>query len=177
MRALAFLLASGAAAVAGTPRQDPPAVEKIAIPEAKLSFEVASLKGGPVKVGSPESEKDRKKDEAIREVTLQPFQIGMRKVTWAEFNAYYETKDPPGVDAVTRPTRAKSFFGQVNIPAHFLDSERPATNVRWHSAIGYCWWLSVKTGLVRAIKTGAPVTVTASKGHKGPSGSATVTVN
>ena len=37
--------------------------------------------------------------------------------------------------------------------------------------------LSVKTGLVRAIKTGAPVTVTANKGHKGPSGSATVTVN
>ena len=29
--------------------------------------------------------------------------------------------------------------------------------------------------LVRAIKTGPPVTVTASKGHKGPSGSATVT--
>ena len=37
--------------------------------------------------------------------------------------------------------------------------------------------VSVKTGLVRAIKTGAPVTVTASKGHKGRSGSATVTVN
>jgi len=37
--------------------------------------------------------------------------------------------------------------------------------------------VSVKTGLVRAIKTGPPVTVTASKGHKGPSGSATVTVN
>ena len=37
MRALVILLASGAAAVAGTPRQDPPAVEKIAIPEAILS--------------------------------------------------------------------------------------------------------------------------------------------
>jgi hypothetical protein len=37
--------------------------------------------------------------------------------------------------------------------------------------------VSVRAGLVTAIKTGGSVTVTASKGHNGPSGSATVTVN
>ena len=125
--------------------QDASAPEKVEIPGTKLSFEVVGLKGGPVKIGSPESEKGRKKDEAIRELTLQPFQIGRFKVTWAEFNGYFETK-PAGVDAVTRPTRATAFFGQVEIPSHFLDGKRPVTNVRWHSAVGYCWWLSVKTG-------------------------------
>ena len=33
-----------------------------------------------------------------------------------------------GVDAVTRPTRAIAYFGQVGIPAHFLDAKRPLTN-------------------------------------------------
>ena len=136
MLALAFLLLAS---------QDAPAAEKVEIPGSKLTFEMVPLKGGVVKTGSPEGEKDRRKDEAIREQTLQPFQIGARKVSWAEFNQYFETK-PSGVDAVTRPTRATAFFGQVEIPGHFLDPKRPVTNVRWHSAIGYCWWLSVKTG-------------------------------
>jgi hypothetical protein len=78
---------------------------------------------------------------------LAPYKIGAREVTWAEFNAYFESKDmATGLDAVTRPTRAISYFGQVGVPAHFLDAKRPLTNVRFHSAVGYCDWLSKKTG-------------------------------
>jgi formylglycine-generating enzyme required for sulfatase activity len=107
------------------PQAAPP--EKVAIPGTSLAFDAVSLPGTPGKVA--------------------PFKIGTREVTWAEFNAYFESKDlATGVDAVTRPTRAISYFGQVGVPAHFLDAKRPVTNVRWHSAIAYCDWLSKKTG-------------------------------
>jgi formylglycine-generating enzyme required for sulfatase activity len=131
---------------AAAPQETAPSVDKVELPGTKLSFDLVRLKGGPTKTGSPESEKDRAKDETIREQTLQPFEIGQRKVTWAEFNAFFETKDPPGLDAVTRPTRATAYFGQVEIPSHFLEPKRPVTNVRWHGAMSYCWWISVKTG-------------------------------
>jgi formylglycine-generating enzyme required for sulfatase activity len=119
-----FLLAcEGPAAPPG--QAAPP--EKVTIPGASLSFETVALPGEPGKVG--------------------PFKIGTKEVTWAEFNAYFESKDmATGTDAVSRPTRAISYFGQVGVPAHFLDSKRPVTNVRWHSAVGYCDWLSKKTG-------------------------------
>src|SRR5439155_27281239 len=104
--------------------QSPPVPETVAIP------------AGKVKAGQP-----------ARDIDLRPFKIGVRELTWAEFNAYFESKDlATGVDAVTRPTRAIAYFGQVGVPAHFLDAKRPVTNVRWHSAIGYCDWLSKKTG-------------------------------
>lgn len=124
MRAFLALLASS---LLGALPQQPPAPEKVEIPGTQLSFEVASLPGVPGKIG--------------------PFKIGTRELTWAEFNAYFESKDmATGVDAVTRPTRAISYFGQVGVPSHFLDPKRPVTNVRWHSAISYCDWLSKKTG-------------------------------
>src|SRR4030095_6240705 len=92
-----------------------PAPEKVAIPGTSLTFEAVAIPGTPGK--------------------LAPFKIGTREVTWAEFNAFFESKDmATGVDAVTRPTRAISYFGQVGVPAHFLDAKRPVTNVRWHSA-------------------------------------------
>lgn len=104
-----------------------PAPEKVSIPGTSLSFETVAVPGTPGK--------------------LAPFKIGTREVTWAEFNAYFESKDmATGLDAVTRPTRAIAFFGQVGVPSDFLDTKRPVTNVRWHSAIGYCDWLSKKTG-------------------------------
>lgn len=104
-----------------------PAPEKVAIPGTGLTFETVSVAGAAGKVA--------------------PFKIGTREVTWAEFNAYFESKDlATGLDAVTRPTRAIAFFGQVGVPSDFLDTKRPVTNVRWHSAIGYCDWLSKKTG-------------------------------
>jgi hypothetical protein len=109
------------------PALQAPPPEKIAIPGTPLSFEAVALPGVMAKVGA--------------------FKIGTHEVTWAEFNAYFESKDmAAGLDAVTRPTRAISYFGQVGVPAHFLDAKRPVTNVRWHSAISYCDWLSKKTG-------------------------------
>lgn len=98
--------------------------------------EVVEVPAGKVKAGQP-----------ARDIDLRAFGMGKREVTWAEFNAYFETKDmATGVDAVTRPTKANAFFGQVGVPASFLEPKRPVTNLRWHSAMGYCDWLSKKTG-------------------------------
>jgi formylglycine-generating enzyme len=136
--------------------------EKVAIPGTPLTFDVVAVPAG----------------------RTAPFKIGVREVTWAEFNAYFESKDlATGVDAVTRPTRAISYFGQVGVPAHFLDAKRPLTNVRWHSAVAYCDWLSKKTGgyyrlptesewehAARAGETGAaPAALDALAWHKGNS--------
>src|SRR5262245_34199250 len=151
------LIASVVVALLGAVPQQP--AEKVSIPGTSLSFDLVAVPGAPGK--------------------LAPFKIGAREVTWAEFNAYFETKDmATGVDAVTRPTRAISYFGQVGVPAHFLDAKRPLTNVRWHSAVSYCDWLSKKTGGYYRLPTetewelaagAAPAALDAVAWHKGNS--------
>lgn len=76
---------------------------------------------------------------------LRPFSIGAREVTWFEYNQYAEVAAQK-VDGVTRPTIGKAYFGDAGVPQEFLRDTRPATNVRWHGALGYCEWLSRKTG-------------------------------
>ena len=111
-------------AMALAPQQAAPVPETVAIP------------AGKIKAGLP-----------ARDIDLRAFKIGVREVTWTEFNAYFEGKDlAAGLDAVTRPTKAIAFFGQVGVPANFLEPKRPVTNLRYHSVIGYCDWLSKKTG-------------------------------
>ena len=138
-----FLFACGGPVA---PQVAPP--EKVAIPGTSLTFDAVALPGEPGKLG--------------------PFKIGTKEVTWAEFNAYFETKDmATGTDAVSRPTRAISYFGQVGVPAHFLETKRPVTNVRWHSAIGYCDWLSKKTGGYWRLPTEREWVYAARGGEKG----------
>jgi formylglycine-generating enzyme required for sulfatase activity len=117
-------------------------IETIDIPGTKVKFDLVALPGGKTTVGSPDSDPDHKEDEKQRTVTLQPFGLGVREVTWKEFNAFRNAK---AVDGVTRPTNADSFFIE-NIPDDFRTDPRPMTNARWHSAVMYCEWLSKKTG-------------------------------
>jgi len=121
--------------------QEPPK-ESVQIPGTKLKFELVALPGGKAVVGSPPDEPNRKEDERRREVELKPFRLAVREVTWAEFNAFRNSKD---LDGVTRPTNADSFFIE-NIPDDFREGNRPMTNARWHTAMMYCEWLSKKTG-------------------------------
>ena len=106
------------------------APERVAIPGTPFSFEVVTLACG----------------------TLRPFKMGTREVTWNEFNAFFESK-AQGMDGETRPTMAISYFGQVGVPQNFLEPKKPVTNVRWHSAMAYCGWLSTKTGAYYRLPT------------------------
>lgn len=116
--------------------------ETVDIPGTKAKFDLIALPGGKATIGSPETEAGRKDDEKRREVTLQPFGLGAREVTWKEFNLFRYGKN---LDAVTRPTIADNYFID-SIPDHFRTDPRPMTNARWHSAVMYCEWLSRKTG-------------------------------
>ncbi len=118
------------------------AAETVEVPGTKLKFELVALPGGKATVGSPESEQGRRDDEKRREVTLQPFRLGVREVSWKEFNAYRFGKN---LDGVTRPTVADNYLIDT-IPEDFRTDPRPMTNARWHSAVMYCEWLSKKTG-------------------------------
>jgi len=120
--------------------------ETIEVPGTKVKVQVVRVPGGRSTIGSPESDPDRKPDEKGREVEIKPFWIGVRTVTWAEYNVFRTPPAPKDLDGVTRPTRADSYFGDSGMPAEFREAPRPVTNVRWHGAVQYCEWLSKKTG-------------------------------
>lgn len=121
------------------------AVETVDIPGTKLKFELVAVPGGKATVGSPDGKE--------RALELKPFKLGARELSWAEFNAFHT--NPKDIDAVTRPTHADSYFGDAGIPKEFLEAKRPLTNVRWHSAVMYCEWLSRKTGAYYRLPTEA----------------------
>jgi hypothetical protein len=74
---------------------------------------------------------------------LRAFWIGRCEVTWGEFNLFDEARG--AADGVTRPTRAKSYLRR-ELPREALGPRFPVTHLRWHAAMAYCRWLSVRTG-------------------------------
>jgi hypothetical protein len=125
MRILAAALLFAACA----PVPDAPSEETVAVAGTAIRFPLVTLPAG--KLG------DR---------ALPAFAIGKHEVTWLEFDTFFEGADPKKSDGITRPTKAKTFFGQVGCPEHFLEAKRPVINLRWHSAMAYCDWLTAKTG-------------------------------
>ena len=127
-----------------------PDVETVKIPETTLTFDLVRIECA--KLGGR---------------ALKPFSIGKREVTWELMDHFAESKDLADVDTVTRPSKAKSYFGQVGYPPAFGKAERPATNLRWHSAIAYCEWLSRKTGAWYRLPTEAEWEAACRAGAKG----------
>lgn len=105
--------------------QGAPKDETIKIAGTPLSFAVVNIPG---------------------EGAIPALAVGKLEVSWAEFDSYFESVEEQKVDGLTRPTKAKTFFGQVGCPDYFLEAKKPVINLRWHSAMGYCDWLSAKTG-------------------------------
>lgn len=116
--------------------------EKIQVPGTPVTITVVRIPGGRVAVG-PEG-------GPRREVELRSFWMGKFEVTWGEFDAFFESDQSNverlKVDGITRPTKAKSYFGQVGLAGHFLEARRPVINVRWHGAVAFCDWLTRLTG-------------------------------
>ncbi len=133
--------------LAAGPAQEP-RKETVAVPGTKVSFTLVLLPGGSFKMGSPAGEPGREADEdAPREVTLKPFWIGAHKVAWEEYSLYYESRKEAKVDGITRPSQPdvvdpKEPFenGAEQGPRH------PALSIGWYGAMGYCEWLSRRTG-------------------------------
>jgi hypothetical protein len=102
--------------------QATPPKETVTIPGTKVSFDLVRLPG---------------------DGTLRSFSIGAKEVTWGELTAYASGKE---IDAVTRPSAGMLDFYTEMLSVETMASDRPATMMRWHSAAGYCAWLSKKTG-------------------------------
>src|SRR5262245_43395737 len=126
------------------------------IPSSKVEFEMVAIPGGTYLMGSPDNETDRGADEGPQHtVTVRPFWMGKREVTWDEYDLYrkeaavgkHEENDKrlkANADAVTGPTPpyADETFG------HCPDgrSGYPVLCITHHAAMEYCHWLSKKTG-------------------------------
>lgn len=115
---LGLMLLLGCAQTAPT---SPGKEEVVAVPGTALKFTIVPLPGRPIAVGKHE-------------------------VSWLEFDTFFESGEQTKVDGLTRPTKAKTFFGQVGCPDYFLEAKKPVINLRWHSAMAYCDWLTGKTG-------------------------------
>jgi formylglycine-generating enzyme required for sulfatase activity len=114
--------------------QDKP--ETVTIPDSKVKFDVVALPGGKAKVGEPQ-----------REVDLKPFAIGVREVTWDEYSLYYEARKAARLDGVTRPSQPDVIDPKEPFPnGESQGGTHPAISVGWYGAVGYCEWLTRKTG-------------------------------
>lgn len=132
--------------------REPGTVETGTIPGTSVTFELAWIPGGTFVMGSPENEEGRDEDEGpVREVTLEPFWIGVHEVTWDEYAVFRfvdrdsDTTAAPGseydADAAARPSPP------YEDPAHGLGNEgRPAAGMTQWAALQYAKWLTEKTG-------------------------------
>jgi formylglycine-generating enzyme required for sulfatase activity len=117
---------------------------------SSVKFEMVSLPGGTYQRGSAPSEAGRKDDEGpAHQVTVGPFLIGRREVTWDEFDQFFMRERKrlapgekrEGADAITGPTPPYAD------EAHdFGKGPQPVMSISQHAATEYARWLSAKTG-------------------------------
>jgi len=86
---------------------------------------------------------------------LRSFWISTREVTWEEFDRFYQHPEEQRVDGITRPSSGKNYLQLSGVPAEQMEAARPVSNLRWHSAISYCEWLSRVTGRIVRLPTEA----------------------
>lgn len=120
-----------------------------------VKFKLVPIPAGSFLMGSPETEKGHKPDEGPQtEVKLDAFWMGIHEVTHDEFLVFFDddnTSRNEDVDAVTRPT------------AQYIDLSWgmgkqggfPANSMSQHTAMMYCHWLYLKTGVFYRLPTEA----------------------
>ena len=140
MRRWVFALALSGCASPSDPLPPPepgwpsaPIVESVSIPGTDCAFDL-------VRVPGPSDSR------------LRTFAIGAREVTWKEFNLFRNRKDRR-TDAYATPSSMDAYFADMDMPPGSMAPARPLINVRWHSAIVYCEWLSKTTGAYYLLPT------------------------
>ncbi len=121
----------------------------------KISFEMIAIPGGKFLMGSPQTEKGRRADEGpVHEVQVDSFWIGKLEITWDEYELFVypelekeqekitsNVNNHSKIDAVTRPTAPF-----VDMSFGMGKNGYPAVNMTQYAALGYCKWLTSKTG-------------------------------
>jgi formylglycine-generating enzyme required for sulfatase activity len=134
------------------------------IEHAEVTFDLVPIRGGTFLMGSPETEKDRAKDEGPqRKVKVDPFWMGKCEVTWNEYELFMlpdeekklradkgDTGDYKDVDAIARPSQP-----YVDMTFGMGREGFPAISMTQHATLQYCKWLSAKTGQFYRLPTEA----------------------
>ena len=132
------------------------------IPGTAVPYWMLPIPGGEFMMGSPESEKDRQKDESPQhKVKVSPFWMGQFEVTWDQYLLFMYADDEKNLrsihktdskvnaisDAVTRPSKpyVDMSFG-MGKSAKRGGVGFPAIAMTQHAASKFCHWLSAKTG-------------------------------
>ncbi|MCU0783127.1 MAG: SUMF1/EgtB/PvdO family nonheme iron enzyme [Verrucomicrobia bacterium] len=126
------------------------------VPGTDVKYEMVPIPAGEFVMGSPENEKERKKDEGPQHrVKLSPFWMGKYEVTWDSYLLFMYPDDEKKLrethktdeavnaicDAVTRPSKP-----YVDMSFGMGKSGFPAISMTQHAANKFCHWLSAKTG-------------------------------
>jgi len=118
-------------------------------------------------MGSPETEKDRGKDETQHEVTIsKPFYMGVTHVTVDQFAAFvkdsgYKTEAEKagwvyGMDIRDEKPASKVINGvSWRNPIYDRKGDHPVVQVYWNDAKAFCDWLSKKSGKTVTLPTEA----------------------
>jgi len=113
-----------------------------------VKLELVLIPAGKFLMGSPETEKDRQKDETQHEVTIsQPFYMGKYEVTIGQFERFVEAakyKTDAEKDGWAWAWNGK-MFDEVNganwrKPGFEQGPEHPVCVVSWNDAKAFCAW-------------------------------------
>ncbi|HEY0744173.1 MAG TPA: SUMF1/EgtB/PvdO family nonheme iron enzyme [Chryseosolibacter sp.] len=122
-----------------------------------VKFKMVAIPGGTFTIGSAPNEKVKDEDEGPqKKISLSPFWIGEREVSFAEWDLFFKNLDVPQtknitVDVVTRPTAQyiDLTWGMGR------DPRNPTNSMSQQAAIMYCKWLYEKTGTFYRLPTEA----------------------
>jgi formylglycine-generating enzyme required for sulfatase activity len=157
-------IASADAPAAG----DAPKTLTQTMPGSDVSFDMVAIPAGTFKMGSPASEKNRKKDEGPQvEVQVDAFYMQTTAVTWDEYNLFLinysklGAENAPRVprdkwaDAVTYPTPMYELDAGPKLDRMGRPGKFPAVIMSQYAARQYTKWLSKHTGRFYRLPTEA----------------------
>ncbi|HYE98496.1 MAG TPA: SUMF1/EgtB/PvdO family nonheme iron enzyme [Planctomycetota bacterium] len=113
------------------------AADTVPVPETSFEVPLVQVPGGSIKAGD-------------REVKLAPVWMGKTEISYELFLEYFERRERSKVDGITRPSAPyEPPKGEMEGGKH------AAVGLRWHSAVGFCRWLSARTGQAFRLPTEA----------------------
>jgi formylglycine-generating enzyme required for sulfatase activity/ketosteroid isomerase-like protein len=152
MMAAAALLVLGTPAGASERDGDAPAPAPATFAECVECPEMVTIPAGSFLIGSPETERDRQKDEGPqREIVFaQPFAVARTEVTRGQYSAFARATARPATpgcwsdrnrDGKMEPDSASSWED----PGFAQTDDHPVTCISWDDARAYVDWLNVRT--------------------------------
>jgi formylglycine-generating enzyme required for sulfatase activity len=110
------------------------------IPGTKIHFDMLPIPAGVFSMGSSDTEKNHQADEGpVHPVKVDAFWMGQYEITWDEYELFVYPNLP--VDGITGPTAPF-----VDMSFGMGKTGYPAVNMTQYAALGYCRWLTAKTG-------------------------------